>query len=107
MKWLIFVFNPLKGSTDSQSILDGTDKVLKHLGCDGQNTLFAQSLCPDEINHAKHDLADIFHDYMGEVFHLSGLAGVPFTGKTGFGAYSHHVSEGKQAFFLIHHSGSL
>ena len=85
---------------DSQSVLDGTDKVLKHLGCDGENTLFAQSLCPDEINHAKGDLADIFHDYMGEVFHLGGLAGVPFTGKTGFAAYSHHVSEGSDGNIL-------
>ena len=81
---------------DSHLLLDCTDKVMKKLGCDGDNTLYAQSLCPDEINHTKGDLADIFHDYMGEVFHLGGLAGIPFTGKTGFAAYSHHVPEGVQ-----------
>jgi len=29
----------------------------------------------------------------GEVFPLGGLAGLPFTGKTGWGAFSHHVPE--------------
>ena len=79
---------------DSQSILDGTDKVLKHLGCDGENTLFAQSLCPEETNHVKGDLADIFHDYMGKVSLLGGLAGVPFAVRQ----VSPHVSEGRQNF---------
>lgn len=27
----------------------------------------------------------------GDEFNLGGLAGVPFVGKTGFGAFSHHV----------------
>ena len=27
----------------------------------------------------------------GEIFPLAGLAGFPFTGKTGWGAFSHHV----------------
>ena len=32
-------------------------------------------------------------DRYGEVFPLGGLAGLPFTGKTGWGAFSHHVPE--------------
>lgn len=30
-----------------------------------------------------------------KVFHMGGLAGIPFTGKTGYAAYSHHVPDGK------------
>jgi len=29
-----------------------------------------------------------------KVFHMGGLGGIPFTGKTGFAAFSHHVPDG-------------
>ena len=35
----------------------------------------------------------MFADRWGEVFPLGGLAGLPFTGKTGWGAFSSHVPE--------------
>ena len=40
-------------------------------------------VCPDEINHEKGDITDLFIENIGggKVFHLGGLAGVPFTGK--------------------------
>jgi len=41
----------------------------------------------DEINHEAGDIANLFSTYLGEVFRLGGLAGIPFTGKTGFGAF--------------------
>ncbi|KAK1746813.1 hypothetical protein QTG54_002157 [Skeletonema marinoi] len=46
------------------------------------------TVCPDEINHEHGDITDLFIENIGggKVFHLGGLAGVPFTGKTGFGA---------------------
>lgn len=36
----------------------------------------------------------------GEKFSLGGLAGVPFTGKTGWGAFSHHIKKGGNVFAL-------
>eukprot|EP00954_Amorphochlora_amoebiformis_P020003 1336131-Amorphochlora_amoeboformis.AAC.1 len=51
------------------------------------SSLMAVSSCPDEINRTM----DSFNDYWGDSFHLGGLAGIPFTGKTGFGAYAAHV----------------
>lgn len=59
-------------------------------------------MCPDEINHEHGDITDLFIENIGggKVFHLGGLAGVPFTGKTGFGAYSAHVAEKGHCFVL-------
>jgi hypothetical protein len=55
--------------------------------------VFAQSSCPDELNHDdfNEDISRLMRNRYGEVFHLGGLAGLPFTGKTGWGAFSHHV----------------
>jgi len=59
----------------------------------GANTLFADSSCPDEINHddPSEDITALFQQRWGEVFPLAGLAGFPSTGKTGWAAFSSHV----------------
>lgn len=59
------------------------------------NTVLAESSCPDELNHdhSNHDVSQLMENRWGEVFHLGGLAGIPFTGKTGWGAFSHHVPD--------------
>jgi hypothetical protein len=55
--------------------------------------LFADSTCPDEINHAdpESDVTALFQKRWGKHFPLGGLAGLPFTGKTGWHAFSSHV----------------
>jgi len=65
----------------------------KQFGMTPANTLYADSLCPDEINHEKGDLADIMKEYWGECFPMGGIGGAPFVGKTGFSAFSHHVPD--------------
>jgi len=59
------------------------------------NTLLAESSCPDEINadDKKNDIVYRFIERWGEVFSLGGLAGIPFTGKGGWGAFSGHVPD--------------
>jgi len=77
-------------------------------GLTKRNTVFAQSSCPDELNHDHYgqDLPRVFREKFGEVFHLGGLAGVPFTGKTGWGAFSHHVTDDGNIFlFFAPHVG--
>jgi hypothetical protein len=63
------------------------------MGFTNENTLFADSSCPDEINHDDplEDITSLFANRWGEVFPLSGLAGLPFVGKTGWGAFCSHV----------------
>jgi len=57
------------------------------------NTLFGNSICPDEINFAPTGIARLMADHWGEVFPLGGLGGAPFAGKTGYKAFSHHVPD--------------
>ena len=72
------------------------------------NTLFCDSSCPDEINHddPKEDISMLFQQRWGSVFPLGGLAGLPFTGKTGWGAFSSHVpKEGNIIVLFAPHVG--
>ena len=70
-----------------------TYNFLSKGGFTAENTLFADCSCPDEVNHDDHleDITLLFHTRWGEIFPLGGLGGLPFTGKTGWSAYSSHV----------------
>jgi hypothetical protein len=82
------------GAMAGSAILKLVAATTKARGLTSENTLFAQSICPDEINHEEGDVSTLFASFFGEeCFHLSGLSGIPFTGKTGFGAFSHHVPD--------------
>ena len=61
-----------------------------------ENTVFANSTCPDEINRKVTQFAD----HYGENFTMGGLAGFPFTGITGLNAFSHHVPDNGNLFIL-------
>jgi len=59
-----------------------------------ENTVYTESSCPDELNHdSNDDISNQMANRWGEIFPLGGLAGIPFTGKTGWGAFSHHVPD--------------
>ena len=47
------------------------------------------------------DITDLFSTYMGEVFQMGGLAGLPFCGRTGFAAFTHHVPQDGHCFVLM------
>jgi len=82
-------------------------KLAEH-GVNPTNTVLTQSSCPDELNHDEfsQDLSQIMGNRWGEVFHLGGLAGIPFTGLTGWGAFSHHVpKDGNIIVLLAPHVG--
>lgn len=79
------------------------NEVLKQAGLTPEQTVLAQSSCPDELNHDNvyADIPRILRDTWGEVFHLGGLAGIPFTGKTGWGAFSHHIPDDGNVVLLF------
>ena len=90
------------GSLPGIAVLKRTTAVLKSkYDMDGDNTIYGQSICPDEINNEKGDLADIMKEYWGEVFPMGGIGGAPYVGKTGFGAFSHHVPDDGHVFILF------
>lgn len=78
------------------------DALIGH-GFTDENTLFAHATCPDEVNYdeAQTDLCNIMHDRWGEKFTLGGLAGFPFTGRTGWGAFSAHTPDNGHIVILF------
>ena len=82
------------GALPGIAVMKRTAAVLKaQHGMDPDNTIYGQSICPDEINNEKGDLAEIMKEYWGEVFPMGGIGGAPYVGKTGFGAFAHHVPD--------------
>merc|ERR1719410_1222513 len=65
-----------------------------------KNTLYGQSLGADEANHVAGELVDQMRHCWGHVFNLGGVGGIPFVGKTGFTAFSHHVPDNGNLFVL-------
>lgn len=86
-----------------------TKKIMKTLGNRGftaDNTLFGHSVCSDEINNRKEQLIPLMINRWQEGFSLGGLGGLPFAGKSGFGAYLHHVPDnGKLLIVFAPHVG--
>lgn len=89
------------GAMSGAQALAMVEAAVTARGYTPDNTLYAQSICPDEINHANGDVPHLFSSFFEECFHLGGLAGIPFTGKTGFGAFSHHVPDEGHCFILM------
>ncbi|QDU63910.1 hypothetical protein Pan216_47910 [Planctomycetes bacterium Pan216] len=61
-----------------------------------ETTIFAKCCCADEVN----GFWPIFTGLFIGPFQLGGLAGFPFTGQTGVGAFAHHVPENGTAVIL-------
>eukprot|EP00928_Gymnodinium_smaydae_P018394 TRINITY_DN17003_c0_g1_i3.p1 TRINITY_DN17003_c0_g1~~TRINITY_DN17003_c0_g1_i3.p1 ORF type:complete len:311 (+),score=16.01 TRINITY_DN17003_c0_g1_i3:36-968(+) len=75
-----------------------THLLQERFGFNVYNTVCCQSFCPDEVNNKNPtDLSRMLHHRWGTSFSLGGLGGVPFTGKTGWGAFSAHVPKGGNA----------
>ncbi len=90
------VRNHFPGAEPSRKILTIVQNELEKYNILPKNTLFAQSICPNDINYSSGGISHVFTEYFGDCFHLGGLAGIPFTGSTGFTAFSHHVPDGKR-----------
>ena len=73
------VITILIGANSTETIVNSIKKELTKHGVTAENTLYAQSACPDEINHEEGDITNLLATYLGEVFHMGGLAGKLFT----------------------------
>jgi len=81
-------------------------KTLGPRGFTPENTLLGHSVCSDEINNRKEQLIPLMVNRWQEGFTLGGLGGLPFAGKSGFGAYLHHVPDnGKLLVIFAPHVG--
>lgn len=88
---------------------DADQKIARTLAARGftpDNTLFGHSVCSDEVNNRKEQLIPLMSNRWKEGFFLGGLGGLPFSGKSGFGAYLHHVPDsGKLLVLFAPHVG--
>jgi hypothetical protein len=81
------------GALPSEAVHRRVKSVLTRYDFTDDNTLLGTSFCPDEINNNSDGLAVQLQEYWGEVFPMGGISGTPFTGKTGFAAFSSHVAD--------------
>jgi len=63
-----------------------------------KNTLWATSVCSDEVNQSLHQLDEHFETF--GPFILGGISGIPFAGKTGFKAFSSHIPDNGGALII-------
>jgi hypothetical protein len=98
---LLFPTAMLSGDADK-----AIARTLKKRGFTPENTLFGHSVCSDEINNRKEQLLPLMMNRWQEGFALGGLGGLPFAGKSGFGAYLHHVpDDGRLLIVFAPHVG--
>ena len=89
------------GAIRNDDLMISIGRLTQRLGLSNDNTLFAHSTCPDEINQEEGDITLLLRDEFGEMFIMGGLAGIPFVGKTGFAAFSHHITDDGNLFILF------
>ncbi|MTI88706.1 MAG: hypothetical protein FH748_12135 [Balneolaceae bacterium] len=65
---------------------------------DLSKTIWGTSFCSDELNHSLIFLSQRFA--APGPFNFGGLAGYPFTGKTGFNAFASHIPDDGAAFIM-------
>ncbi|KAK3269280.1 hypothetical protein CYMTET_22272 [Cymbomonas tetramitiformis] len=89
------------GALPGTAVLRRMLVALEPLGFTPENTIYGQSICPDEINNEKGNLSSLMAEHWGECFPMGGIGGVPFVGKTGFMAFSHHVPDNGNVLILF------
>lgn len=89
------------GCVTSSEIDIMTHGALAKRGFTAENTLFADSVCSDEVNYEGKEMIELMKKRWGEGFSLGGLAGVPFAGKAGLAAYAHHVPDSGKLFIVF------
>lgn len=70
--------------------------VQEGYGFDLKRTLFATSICSDDVN-----ISAEFRSIHERPFVMGGLSGFPFTGRTGMIAFAHHVPDDGHAFIFF------
>jgi hypothetical protein len=65
------------------------------------NVIYGESLSPDEIHYEDSHISNLMRAHWGNWFPMGGLGGVPYVGKTGFAAFSHHVPDDGHVVILF------
>lgn len=78
------------------------NKILTEYEVPKEKILYAACICPDELNYSVTN----FNGHFEKAFCLGGLAGIPYTGKTGMAAYASHIpADGASFIYFGPHVG--
>lgn len=89
------------GADKGQVIASRALKAARKYGVRSGNTIYATSICSDEINGDKGHAPAVLSRHFGRTFPMGGIGGAPYVGKTGFGAFSHHVPDDGHVFVIF------
>jgi len=81
------------GARPGKAVMSRAMAALKPYGVKRGNTIYGTSICSDEINGDAGHFPALMGKFFGKTFPLGGIGGAPYVGKTGFGAFSHHVPD--------------
>ena len=88
----------MPGIDAEQLIVD----FLSKRGFTQENSLYTECVCPDEVNHdSSFEITNLLARRYNGVFPLGGAAGLPFTGQTGWGAFTSHCPKDGNIVVLI------
>lgn len=77
-------------------------RIVSGYGMSKEKILYASCICPDELNYRVTN----FNGHFKQGFYLGGLAGIPYTGKTGMAAYASHIpADGASFIYFGPHVG--
>ena len=64
--------------------------------------MYSECVCPDEINNdSPYEITSLLKKRYNGTFQLGGIAGLPYTGETGWNAFSSHCPKNGNIVVLI------
>jgi len=85
------------GATAQNRIL----MALKPFGLTRKNSIYGQSIDPEEVTSDSASLPSLLTQYYGRAFWLGGIGGAPFAGKTGFAAFARSMPDDGNVVLLF------
>jgi len=76
-------------------------ELAQKFGLTPENTKFVLSICPDEINWGKQEMAPIMSSYWGKMCPIGGISGSPFAGKSGYKFFASQVPDDGNVLVLF------
>eukprot|EP00929_Paragymnodinium_shiwhaense_P028561 TRINITY_DN16532_c0_g2_i1.p1 TRINITY_DN16532_c0_g2~~TRINITY_DN16532_c0_g2_i1.p1 ORF type:complete len:317 (+),score=59.39 TRINITY_DN16532_c0_g2_i1:177-1127(+) len=81
-------------------VVERVKEALSLYGLSKKNTIYAESICADELCHEPHQLSDLLTTHWSNVFTMGGLGGLAHGGPVALGAFKGHVPDGGNMMIL-------
>eukprot|EP00929_Paragymnodinium_shiwhaense_P112928 TRINITY_DN8119_c0_g1_i1.p1 TRINITY_DN8119_c0_g1~~TRINITY_DN8119_c0_g1_i1.p1 ORF type:complete len:249 (-),score=53.66 TRINITY_DN8119_c0_g1_i1:397-1143(-) len=88
------------GSMPDFAVVERVKSSLRPYGLTGESTIYAESICADEICHDAQQLTRLLSEHWGNVFTMGGIGGFAHGGPVALGAFKGHVPDDGNLFIL-------